>query len=443
MNIGKESELIEFKKSTSETREGIVSIASILNKHGHGTLYFGVKDNGDVAGQDVGRDTERKLSRDISDNIRPSIWYEIKTNCSNEGKTFIEVTFNGSNAPYSAYGRYYQRYADEDKQISDMELERLFKIRQKDYSIWENTESDETIENVDEQLLKRIISAGNESGRIKYDYTDTTSILKKFGLINTKNGKINNAGRILFSSNRPVLLKTAVYATDTKDTFIKLNHFEGNAFECIEEGISFVMSSINWNVVMTGEAKRKEEPEIPQKAIREMVVNAFAHGSYDANTTFSIEIFSDKVVIYSPGLFPVGFTPEDFANSSAEPIMLNPKIVNVLFKAAVIESFGSGYERTFSALKNAGLEYEYKNTKTGFKFIFQRLHGQKNVYEMSKNEKLIYDLLRECDYLTIGELAKKINKSEKTIYRAIKELKENGFIKREGNDRDGYWKIMK
>ena len=48
MNIGRESELIEFKKSTSETKEGIVSIASILNKHGQGKIFFGVKDNGDV-----------------------------------------------------------------------------------------------------------------------------------------------------------------------------------------------------------------------------------------------------------------------------------------------------------------------------------------------------------------------------------------------------------
>lgn len=34
MNIGRESELVEFKKTTSETEEGIISIASILNKHG-------------------------------------------------------------------------------------------------------------------------------------------------------------------------------------------------------------------------------------------------------------------------------------------------------------------------------------------------------------------------------------------------------------------------
>ena len=154
MNIGKETEFIEFKKSTSETKEGLISIASILNKHRKGNLYFGVKDNGDVIGQDIGKDTERKLSRDISDNIKPAVWYEITTRNSDDGRSFIEVAFNGSNAPYSAYGKYYERFADEDKQISDTELERLFRERQKDYSEWEVADSDELVSDVDETLLK-------------------------------------------------------------------------------------------------------------------------------------------------------------------------------------------------------------------------------------------------------------------------------------------------
>ena len=51
MNLGMESETLEFKKSTSELNAGIISLASMLNKHGEGTLYFGVKNNGDVIGQ--------------------------------------------------------------------------------------------------------------------------------------------------------------------------------------------------------------------------------------------------------------------------------------------------------------------------------------------------------------------------------------------------------
>ena len=45
MNLGKESETLEFKKTTGELKEAMISISSILNKHGVGTLYFGVKQN--------------------------------------------------------------------------------------------------------------------------------------------------------------------------------------------------------------------------------------------------------------------------------------------------------------------------------------------------------------------------------------------------------------
>lgn len=37
INIGKESEQVEFKKSTSELNEGIISIVSMPNKKGKGT----------------------------------------------------------------------------------------------------------------------------------------------------------------------------------------------------------------------------------------------------------------------------------------------------------------------------------------------------------------------------------------------------------------------
>lgn len=40
MNIGVETEKIEFKKSTGELKEGITSLASMLNKNGYGVLYF-------------------------------------------------------------------------------------------------------------------------------------------------------------------------------------------------------------------------------------------------------------------------------------------------------------------------------------------------------------------------------------------------------------------
>ena len=38
----KESETIEFKKSTAEIKGAAVSVAAMLNKHGRGEVHFGI-----------------------------------------------------------------------------------------------------------------------------------------------------------------------------------------------------------------------------------------------------------------------------------------------------------------------------------------------------------------------------------------------------------------
>ena len=66
MNLGKENETTEFKESTSEKKE---AIATILNKHSRGDVYFGVFDNGDIKGQAITDSTIKDVSEMISTNI--------------------------------------------------------------------------------------------------------------------------------------------------------------------------------------------------------------------------------------------------------------------------------------------------------------------------------------------------------------------------------------
>lgn len=94
-NIGAETEMLEFKKSTGEMKEAIISIASILNKHGHGELYFGVKNNGDVLGQDVSDTTLRDVSKAVKEHIVPAINPEIVMKTFSNGVKTVCVRFSG------------------------------------------------------------------------------------------------------------------------------------------------------------------------------------------------------------------------------------------------------------------------------------------------------------------------------------------------------------
>ena len=70
----KECETVELKKSTSELKEAVISMAAILNKHGKGALYFGIKDDGTVLGQMLGKDTIKDITEAISKHIEPKIF---------------------------------------------------------------------------------------------------------------------------------------------------------------------------------------------------------------------------------------------------------------------------------------------------------------------------------------------------------------------------------
>jgi ATP-dependent DNA helicase RecG len=69
-----ESETIEFKKSLAELGEGLNSLASILNKHGAGELWFGIKNDGSPSGMEVTETTLRKVSQAIAAHIEPKFF---------------------------------------------------------------------------------------------------------------------------------------------------------------------------------------------------------------------------------------------------------------------------------------------------------------------------------------------------------------------------------
>ena len=90
----------------------------MLNKHGGGELYFGVKDNGDVIGQDVTDSTIRQVAGWIADKIEPPISPTIERLASDDSRVYVRVAFSGVEGPYSADGRYFIRVGTSNKAMT-------------------------------------------------------------------------------------------------------------------------------------------------------------------------------------------------------------------------------------------------------------------------------------------------------------------------------------
>ena len=236
MNLGKESETLEFKKTTGELKEAMVSIVSILNKHGVGTLYFGVKPNGDVTGQDVSESSLRDVSRLVFESIRPQIYPAIEE-IELDGTKLIKVEFSGENVPYSAAGRYYLRTADEDREVSPEELKIFFganKYRDK----WEKSKSEAASNQIDKVAIKSFWQKAVSVGRLPEGRYNCPIILKRFGLVN--GDFLTNAGEVLFGNTHPVTLKVGIFATDEKLTFLDMKLYEDNIYNLLKTSEDYI-----------------------------------------------------------------------------------------------------------------------------------------------------------------------------------------------------------
>lgn len=446
----KENEKIEFKKTTSEIKQGLISLCAMLNKSGDGVLYFGIKNDGTAFSLQIGKDTTRDISIEIRNHIKPIVTPIIQVVKYNDVDV-IKVEVTGNEKPYSAYGRYYIRSDDEDYEMTSNQLEKIFKDKDITYSKWEQTLTEYDENEIDENALITYINKANELNRLNYIYKDSVDALTKLGLMN--NGKLNNAGYYLFSKNKPLMIKEAIYATEEKITFIDNRVFNGNIFECINEEIEYINKGMNWNAKVIG-LERVEKPEVPIEAIREVVVNSFAHMKVNKASYNQIEISPKTIKIYNPGELVEGKDPKDFASGTIASQIRNPLIAVILYRVKLIEAFGSGFRRIFQLCDKYNIKYRYYNNGVGFNFEFER--NQTNLLKVSNdilddslkdilsiNEQRIYNLLRDKGTIkTINEIAILLNLSTITVQRAFNKMTELKLVERIGTKKKGYWVIV-
>lgn len=440
MGLGRETETIEFKETTAELRKALMDVSAILNKHGKGILYFGVKDWGDICGMQIGNDTLRKISDEIRAHIKPLCLFSVQV--LNDGeKDFVEVSFSGNDQPYSAYGRYYIRYGDQSPLMERDQLSSYLVGLKDDYSSWENEDSGAGIEDVDESFLRSYVERANSTNRMNLSFSDKEKVLRQLHLLSEK-GNLNNAGNVLFSSKGPITLKLAVFATETRVSFSDMRLFHGNCFECINEAVNYVRDKLNTSVILEGNIRRITKHEIPMAAVREIVVNAFAHGMYAASTDFEVAIFRNRVTVYSPGHFPRSRKPEEFAKGDLASIPFNPRIGDILFADGTIEKYGTGFGRTFAALSEDGIDYEYEDIGTGFRFTFFR-KGYGSGIVLTSSESQVYEVLKGNPDSTAKSISDTTGLSLRTVQRTLQSLKERDLIIRVGSDKTGYWKVQR
>ncbi len=454
-SLGDETEQVEFKKSTGELKEAVISIVAILNKHGSGDLYFGVKNNGDVIGQEITDKTIREVSQAIGNHLRPVIYPEIKKE-TYDGRDVIHVRFEGHMPPYTAYNIPRIRVADEDLVMTQDIYDDMIRRRDDFRKAWERQVSEYTIADIDKTVFERYLKRAKEVGRITFDNEDPESVLNKLEL--TSGNHLLNAGAALFVDCGINDLQMAKFASNERITFTDIRRQTGSILGLVEIAMQYLIDAMDWRAEFGG-LHRKEIPEVPVDALREAVINAFAHRQIESGQSIQIMVYRNRIEIYSPGAFPERITPEEFAEGNQKAIRRNKLITQALYYSKDMETFASGLKKIKTLCDEAGVKYEFQKEAYGFTVVFYRHCGEgwgwsggqednvkdivphddpRNVPHEETLEEMIEKAVREDAHVTRAIIAEKAGVSVKTVARKLEKMQHIHYV---GSGSNGHWEI--
>lgn len=428
MNIGTENEYVEFKKSTGELKEGIISIASMLNKNDKACLYFGVTNDGNIIGQDVNEKTLRKISKEIADKIIPQVTPVI-TSLKYKNKTYIEVKVNGKEKPYSAYGRYYIRSFDEDRNLEQHQLfEMLMNYSNKDLITIITSDK----QNLTFKILKNLYIEKNIA-------INENEFENNLGLFNT-NHEYNYMAYLL-ADNNDISIKVVSFNGEDKTEMIRRTEY-GN--KCLILSIDQVLNyieAINDTKVSINTHDRIDEPLFDMNSFKEAWMNACLHSRWDRRIPPVVYIYSNRIEVVSSGGLPYNLSKESFYKGTSRPV--NEKLQKIFGQLKLVEQTGHGVPIIINEYGKEAFDIEDNFITVTIPFSRPLLNSpKKETIVLNKNQTKLLDYLEKNKDANIASIASYLNVSEIYIKKMISVLKENGYLERIGSNREGYWKVI-
>ena len=155
-----------------------------------------------------------------------------------------------------------------------------------------------------------------------------------------------------------------------------------------------------------------------------------------------IRIHEDAVYISNDCVFPVGWTIETLMERHRS-VPYNPNIANGFFRAGYVET--CGIEKICEECKSNGVpipEYTLHLEDIMVKFTpleqFKVQNGLNGTLNGTLEENIL-SVIKENPKVTQAQIAVKVECSERTVKRIMKEMVERNIIERVGGRKMGRW----
>ncbi|MBI3273173.1 MAG: putative DNA binding domain-containing protein [Planctomycetes bacterium] len=360
-----ESDLVERKESANDIKkinQAICAFANDLPHHGApGYVFIGVDDAGNPVSLKITDQLLQNLAHLRSEgNIQPIPAMTVQKVLL-KGAPVVVVEVHPSDIPPVRYkGQVWVRVGsrratatpDEERRLAERHVAGSLTFDRRPCS--EAGLSDLLLDNFRTQYLPNAVAAEV----LAQNQRTALEQLASLRLFDAKRGVPTNAGLLVLGANPQSFLPCAYVqfvrydGRTLADAVQSSNEVTGDLLTQLQQLDRLLPLQIHTARVPSQTLAHAEIPDYPLQAIREFVLNAILHRTYEAtNAPVRINWFSDRVEVQNPGGLYGTVTPENFERTSD---YRNPVLAEAMKTLGYVEKFGVGIARAKAALKANG-----------------------------------------------------------------------------------------
>ncbi len=345
----------EFKAWPVRPDDLATALTAFANTDG-GQLILGVSNDRRVVGVADTDKVMQTLDQVAYQNCEPPLTIVQETLEVEDVWVVVVSVPKGDQRPYrTGSGSYFVRTASGRRRASRQELLRLFQAVESLY--------------YDETLVLRASFADLDASAFEY-YVQRAyqrpleqldigyeELLRNLGYVRQQAGRdYPTMACLLFFGREPQrffpqahLVAARIPGTDFSALPSDNKLIQGTAPAMLEDAARFLRIHLRTAHRIQG-FEPEVYPELPEEALREVLVNALAHRDYTVPAPVRIFIFDDRVEVRTPGGLPNTVTIEAI-RLGAIHVLRNPTIYTLLGRLGLITGIGTGIYRTIQQVR--------------------------------------------------------------------------------------------